>query len=319
MRDIKIVYHKNCTDGMMAAFVSYMLLKDYSNIKLTFIDINPRASPEIEDVENSEIYVFDVTMDRDYMIYLNSKARIFEVYDHHKTNLEDLKGLDFCYFDMNESGATLAWKKWTYQIGVGVLKTTHMNVDDKGKVSVNENYLAPEPPWFVSYVRDRDLWKHELPNSREINEWILSVKFDLKEYEEKILKIPKEKALEYGTVLRESKEKEFQFGLNSAAVTTFTVNDIDYKIGLINSANNQSDLGNLYSANSDVDFTIVWYHSFTDYNDNMPYIQLSLRSVGDFDVSAIAKQLGGGGHKNASGARITPKVFFNCLKKGLFI
>jgi nanoRNase/pAp phosphatase (c-di-AMP/oligoRNAs hydrolase) len=30
----------------------------------------------------------------------------------------------------------------------------------------------------------------------------------------------------------------------------------------------------------------------------------SLRSIGDFDVSEIAKQYGGGGHKNASGFRL---------------
>ena len=31
---------------------------------------------------------------------------------------------------------------------------------------------------------------------------------------------------------------------------------------------------------------------------------MSLRSIGDFDVSEVAKRLGGGGHKNAAGYRI---------------
>ena len=38
--------------------------------------------------------------------------------------------------------------------------------------------------------------------------------------------------------------------------------------------------------------------SFTVKEDT---IMFSLRSIGDFDVSAIAKQHGGGGHKNAAG------------------
>jgi nanoRNase/pAp phosphatase (c-di-AMP/oligoRNAs hydrolase) len=33
-------------------------------------------------------------------------------------------------------------------------------------------------------------------------------------------------------------------------------------------------------------------------------VVFSFRSVGDFDVSALAKRWGGGGHKNASGAKL---------------
>lgn len=41
---------------------------------------------------------------------------------------------------------------------------------------------------------------------------------------------------------------------------------------------------------------IVWFR-------DRDMFQVSLRSVGDFDVSTIAKQYGGGGHKNAAGFR----------------
>ena len=34
-------------------------------------------------------------------------------------------------------------------------------------------------------------------------------------------------------------------------------------------------------------------------------LHCSLRSVGDFDVSAMAKEFGGGGHKNAAGCRMS--------------
>lgn len=36
--------------------------------------------------------------------------------------------------------------------------------------------------------------------------------------------------------------------------------------------------------------------------------QYSLRSRGDFDVSAIAKKFGGGGHKNAAGFNVVGTV-----------
>jgi nanoRNase/pAp phosphatase (c-di-AMP/oligoRNAs hydrolase) len=33
-------------------------------------------------------------------------------------------------------------------------------------------------------------------------------------------------------------------------------------------------------------------------------VNVSLRSIGDYDVSAIAKTFGGGGHRNAAGLKI---------------
>ena len=37
----------------------------------------------------------------------------------------------------------------------------------------------------------------------------------------------------------------------------------------------------------------------------MPIRRVSMRSKGDVDVNAVAKQFGGGGHKNASGFTVT--------------
>lgn len=48
-------------------------------------------------------------------------------------------------------------------------------------------------------------------------------------------------------------------------------------------------------ANQSGSYGLVWYLG----SDNMA--KVSLRSNGDYDVSAIAKQFGGGGHKNAAG------------------
>jgi len=39
----------------------------------------------------------------------------------------------------------------------------------------------------------------------------------------------------------------------------------------------------------------------TYYQDSNMQIHFSLRSIGDYDVSKIAKQFGGGGHRNAAG------------------
>ena len=63
------------------------------------------------------------------------------VLDHHKTAEEELRGLPYAKFDMNKSGAMLAWEHF---------------------------FPNGKPPRLVEYVQDRDLWKYELPVSREI-------------------------------------------------------------------------------------------------------------------------------------------------------
>jgi nanoRNase/pAp phosphatase (c-di-AMP/oligoRNAs hydrolase) len=40
------------------------------------------------------------------------------------------------------------------------------------------------------------------------------------------------------------------------------------------------------------------------YYDTATHREFSLRSLGDFDVSEIAKEFGGGGHKNAAGFKV---------------
>lgn len=305
MNKIKIVYHKNCTDGMMAAYCAFLhfcnscvpielpVITDnraiYNNIE--FIAINPRESPEIDDVENSEIYVFDVTMPRDYLLYLHSKCKKIEVHDHHKTNLEELQGLSFCTFDMNESGASLSWKKW------------------------NPN---KEAPWYIKYAKDRDLWLHELPNTHEVNAFLLSLDFTFHDYNN-ILNFELYQVIDFGTSILRQKNKDINSALKNFTITDFDTGEFVYKIALLNSNANQSELGNIMAAKNAVDFAVVYYIGYTEQDEKQPYAQLSLRSIGDFDVSAVAKKIGGGGHKNASGARVPLTVFKNCLKKGIFI
>ena len=76
-----------------------------------------------------------------------------QVIDHHITAQEALKGLDYCVFDMEQSGATLTWQ-----------------------------YFFPKKPIpsMLSYIEDRDLWRWKLPDSRAVSAWLGSHEFDFK-------------------------------------------------------------------------------------------------------------------------------------------
>jgi nanoRNase/pAp phosphatase (c-di-AMP/oligoRNAs hydrolase) len=60
-----------------------------------------------------------------------------------------------------------------------------------------------------------------------------------------------------------------------------------------------SEAGNVLARESGT-FGATW---FKDKDGN---VRWSLRSIGDYDVSIIAKQFKGGGHKNAAGFTLKP-------------
>jgi nanoRNase/pAp phosphatase (c-di-AMP/oligoRNAs hydrolase) len=56
-------------------------------------------------------------------------------------------------------------------------------------------------------------------------------------------------------------------------------------------------------------YGLIWYYDAATGRANV-----SLRSIGDYDVSAIAKAFGGGGHKNAAGFNIDMTTLMGWLK-----
>ena len=69
-----------------------------------------------------------------------------------------------------------------------------------------------------------------------------------------------------------------------------------------------SDVGHEL-ANQSGTFGLCW-----TLNKDKPVANCSLRSNGDYDVSAIAKAFGGGGHKNAAGFEVPIETLLGWMK-----
>ena len=83
----------------------------------------------------------------------------------------------------------------------------------------------------------------------------------------------------------------------------------NYNVCIVNcSYELSSNLGNILSSYDSVDFAVLWR-----YNHTKEEYYVSLRSNDKTDVSLIATQFGGGGHKNASGflTKTNPIILFN--------
>jgi oligoribonuclease NrnB/cAMP/cGMP phosphodiesterase (DHH superfamily) len=286
---VKIVYHKNCVDGFMAAYSSYLYFKDKKDCDVEYIAIAPNSTPHIEDIRDSHIYIFDVSIPYDDFFNWTHLAKSVSLHDHHITNMNILKNLDNCHFDMNESGASLAYTKWF------------------GKENM---------PWFISYTRDRDLWKLELPSNSEVMAYIMSVPYTFEDYDDKIASIDLQTAIDRGRWILQANEKIINQTLKKkSACKWITQDDHIYDAWIVNSNVFQSEIGNIL-CNIDphlYPFAIIWHVEPGLYKD---VVRVSLRSTGDFSVAKLAEDWGGGGHKNAAGCTIPWNKFDTRVIKG---
>lgn len=138
-RPTTVLHHAGCLDGFTAAWVLWRRFAQEREV--VFEPASYGADPPWHLVEGRHVYVVDFSYPRQVLEEMAKQAASVFVIDHHKTARDDLIGLSYVLFDMERSGAGLAWD-WAFH---------------------------PKPrPWLVDYVEDRDLWAQVLPHSREV-------------------------------------------------------------------------------------------------------------------------------------------------------
>lgn len=260
-KKIYVLFHHPCTDGMGAKYAAWKKFGD----KATYLGVDyKKPMPHIKD--GSEVYIIDFSYPKEELRKLRDRSKLLVVLDHHKTAQADLEGEEYAFFDMNKSGAVLAWE-----------------------------YFFPntEVPSLLQIIQDRDLWRWAFPNTKHILN-ALSIHGDKVETWDEIINVPLGMS-QRGESISKFQEKEVGFHTKPENVRLCRV--LGYKVALVNASTQISEIGSKLCRDHDVDFAIVYKI------DPNGVVELSLRSVGDFDVSEVAKKFGGGGHKNASGAR----------------
>lgn len=263
MSNVLIITHGNCRDGFCAAWVCYRKYPTAEFIHSNYGESTP-------DVKGRDVIMVDFSYPRDVLEQMKADANSLLVLDHHKTAKEALEGLDYCQFDMNRSGAGMAW-----------------------------DHFFPEQirPWLVNYVEDRDLWRHALPNGPAVNAYISTLKYDFETWY-KASRLPIEKVAEMGFVV-EDKIRQY---VTEASKLARRVQVGHVVVPVINCLppDNSELLGFLCNGEC---FSVGWFQR-TD--GKFVY---SLRSKGNYDVSEFAKMHGGGGHKNSAGF-VSDRILF---------
>ena len=259
---IMVLYHSNCPDGFGAAWA----FRRKFGSSAEYIPVT--HGEEAPCVKDRDVFIVDFSYDRTIMLEMEKEANSLVVLDHHKSAQEHSGDLEFCHFDMEHSGAYLAW-----------------------------TYLFPDDnvPLLIQYIEDRDLWKWELPYSKEF-----SASFDMIPFEfEEFLKFEDDSvfddAVKRGSYILAYSKTVVKKVCEKAKPRKFDGRDVL----VVNSSHWMSEIGARLSP--DCDFAVIWYYDHEERN-----IKVSLRAFHDYvDVSEIAKRFGGGGHKKAAGFSLT--------------
>lgn len=266
MKQIVIIYHKNCVDGFAGAWAAW---KKFGNTA-EYIAVRPAALPE-KRLRGREIYSIDVGYAKEIQKKLRRENKSVVILDHHISRKKDTEAFPENVFDNDHSGTILAWK-----------------------------YFHPKKkiPRLLKYVEEDDLWRYRLPHSKEIGRTLTLLGFDFGEWDVFSRKFETRKefqkmAAQGATILEYEKQAIAFIMRRSASLVRFE----GYKVLAANSPVLESDLGHAL-AKKRPPFGIVWR---VESNGD---IGVSLRSNGRVDVSKIAVKHGGGGHKKAAGFEV---------------
>lgn len=258
------IYHGGCDDGFGSAYVINRALGGAVDFHYGIYQADP------PDCTGRVVYLLDFSYNREVMEKIADQADAVTVLDHHKSAEADLSGLLDAEiidgeFDMGRSGAAMTWDHF---------------------------FPGAERPWLIDYIQDRDLWRKLLPNSDEIIMALRSYPQDFQVWAEIVENGPaalltEGKAIHryYRTIVDSLKQNAVRQTIGGVSVPV-----VNSPFHFASELAGELAEGEPFAA-------CYWNHAHgTTY---------SLRSRADgMDVSEVASQYGGGGHRGAAGFKL---------------
>jgi oligoribonuclease NrnB/cAMP/cGMP phosphodiesterase (DHH superfamily) len=277
-----VIYHANCWDGFCAAWVARKALGDIEAVPAQY-------GTEPPDVRGRQVFILDFSYPRDVLTRIVGEAAWTCVLDHHKTAEQGLRKLDeilapdlTVVFDMEKSGGRIAWEYfWDWRF-------SKLSADAR---PFSLGVRRDRAPWLVDYTEDRDLWRHALEGTEEINAALRSHPLDFDLWDQFEEKDPRSTFYYEGAAIRRRERQIVLDHVRNARRENF---DGTWTVPVVNATTLFSEIAGELAKGEP--FAACYF----DRQDGKR--QWSLRSAPDgVDVSEIAKAHGGGGHKHAAG------------------
>lgn len=270
LKDIVIIYHADCRDGFGSAYAAWKKFGDTAS----YIPLKAHINEPPAGLEGKEVYILDFSFTKDVLETLVETNQSVLVIDHHESVRDAVTAFPENIFDIDHSGVILSWQHF---------------------------HPATDVPELLRYVEDVDLWRFALPESREFATALGQYAMDFAVWDQLITDLQEENNLinfiAKGALLAKFEDKLVDHMMTRKERVHFEGHDV----WAINTSEYVSILGNklaeLNLAEEQEPMGLVYYHT-----DGI--VKISLRSIGECDVAAIATKYGGGGHKNAAGISV---------------
>ena len=269
-----ILYHgHHCPDGFAAALAAWL----YYAGKAQFLGLDHGDVKSVEDLpalNGRAVYILDFSFSSEILRSIEERAAKLVLLDHHKSAADKLSGFvchrGAVHFDMYKSGAHLAWE-----------------------------FFLPEKalPDLVRFVEDRDIWVWQYPQSAGFLSALDMEPFEFARWQEIVLFDAAQLSnyIERGCAMDQKFIKLASDIADDAQALTF--NGIK---GLMVNAPSvfHSVIGDMLSKKSGT-FALMWNI------DKNGILKAGLRSQDNFNCIALAESMGGGGHAQACGFKLS--------------
>ncbi len=274
--NVVVLYHAACTDGFVAAWLLHRTYPLALFHPVQYGDLLPQYLP----LDGAEVWILDFCFPLDVMREIGDRAyRVFLI-DHHVSQTETVRQIEeeklvTVWFTPEQSGAKLTWV---------ALKSMGF-------------FKEQEAPALVEYVEDRDLWKWELKDSREISAALNSYPFDFPVWDGLYLRPISSLVDEGRAILRY--QNQYIDKLVSFARSVVIAG---HEVPCLNTTILRSQVGERLCQGKPFSAT------YFDRHDGQRVWSFRSSKEG-LDVSLIAKKFAGGGHKHAAGCTLEVGYF----------
>lgn len=289
-----VIYHANCDDGFGAAFAAWLRWGD----DVEYMPAHYGSAPP--EVLDKHVLIVDFSYKAEGLRSLEGAASV-TILDHHKSAAEDLadyrrfadKPERFtmpviasmaedlrrnsyppinALFDMNRSGAVMAWEFC---------------------------HPGKDVPWLFRLIEDRDLWRFQYDETRPFSLYLRSLPYDFIGWS-LVLNTLEDEELRHQLMMEACSIERYHTRLVEDVARHHDLVSFPGVDGMVPVA------ASPYRLASDVAHQLLTLHRDAPFaatvNHRADTVGYSLRSEDHrLDVSKIAQRYGGGGHRNAAG------------------
>lgn len=266
-----LIAHYPCLDGFACRWIVHSKWPDVESVAGVY-------GQEPPDVTGRHVLIADFSYPEEILREMAAKAASLTVLDHHESAREHVtrlirEGVIRGEFDLNRSGAGLTY-----------------------------NYVwgSPVLPRLVAHVQDRDLWRFEIPETREVTAFLSSLGDDEKAWTEAARALEsgrRHEVIPPGAAILRQREVDMRSLMRAGTRSMILGGN---RVPVCNAPPFWA---------SEVAGALAEGHPFaaTYYDLADGRRQFSLRSrEGGIDVHKIAETYGGGGHPKAAGFTAEP-------------